>query len=46
MVTTCSKCDSQNTSSSWDKVGTYVSYYTVLCLQCGHRESYKITDPL
>lgn len=35
----CKNCGSKNTSRGYTKTGMYVSYYNLICEDCGHVES-------
>jgi len=39
----CTHCGSTNTFRVWGKVGTYVSYYKVVCRDCNKEEPKRST---
>ena len=42
----CLKCNSTNIYREWTKVGTFVSYYNLICKDCGNKEMKRTSDPM
>jgi hypothetical protein len=40
----CKECKSTNTIRKWGKAGMFVSYYTLICNDCGHEEECREQD--